>query len=160
MEFNTADICDENGDLVQVVESNMHSFGGVSKCKAEIKTIKLDEDNSGLISMLKEKGDGKIAVVDANGSFCAIVGDTLMEYAKQNNWAGIVVNGYVRDTALTSKIAIGLWALGTCPRKSSKKADFEVDIELDFGGVRFTPGDYLYADCDGIIITRKQVFTI
>ena len=157
MEFTTADICDEKNTTVQVLKPNFYSYGGISKCFGRVKTIKIDEDNTDLISMLKEQGDGQIAVVDAQGSFCAIVGDTLMGYAKENNWAGIVVNGYVRDTSLTSKIPVGLWAIGTCPLKSKKRAKSKIDIELSFGGVKFISGDYLYADCDGIILTKERI---
>ena len=154
MEFNTADICDERNTSVQVLRPGFYSYGGLKKCCGSVRTIKLDEDNSGLISLLKEQGDGQIAVVDVGGSFCAVVGDTLMGYAKQNNWAGIIVNGYVRDIANTSKIPVGLWALGTCPLKSQKKSSSNLDVALSFGGIRFVPGDYLYADCDGIIVTK------
>ena len=155
MSFITADICDEKGDLVQVLASAYRSYGGTETCHGPISTISLDEDNTGLIVMLKEPGNGRIAVVDVRASFCAVVGENLMGFALKNGWAGIVINGYVRDTLETKKIPVGLWALGTCPRKSRKKADAARDVELDFGGVQFVPGSYLYADVDGIIVLSE-----
>lgn len=155
MSFATADICDEMGEAVQVLAPDQHSFGGASSCQGKICTIWLDEDNTGLITMLKEPGDGRVAVVDVGASYCAVVGENLMGFARDNGWAGIIINGYVRDTKATQKIPVGLWALGTCPQKSRKKADAQRDIHLEFGGVHFTPGSYLYADVDGIILLDK-----
>ena len=81
-----------------------------------------------------------MAVVDAGGVYCAIVGDTLMGFAQQHNWAGIIVNGYVRDAANTVHIRVGLWALGTCPRKSQKKSPSQSHINVNFLGVDFKEG--------------------
>ena len=157
MDFNTADLCDEFGESVAVVRDDFRSFGGNRKCFGKITTIRLDEDNTALVAMLKEPGKGQVAVVDVSASFVAVVGDTLMGYARDNNWAGIIVNGYVRDIYETQKIPVGLWALGTCPLKSRKKAAAERDVALQFSGVDFTPGAYLFADEDGIIVTAENV---
>ncbi len=154
MNFDTADLCDAHSDTIKVLAPNFISFGGIEKCAGEIVTIKLDEDNSGLITLLKENGNGKIAVVDVNESYVAVVGDTLMGYAKENQWAGILINGYVRDTDNTLNIDVGLFALGSCPRKSKKKSTAIRDIELNFAGITCKSGDYLYADNDGIIISE------
>jgi regulator of ribonuclease activity A len=161
MKSYTADICDNHISEVQVLNPLFKSFGGVSMCHGEVTTIKLDEDNSSLVEMLKnENGNGDIAVVDVGGAHCAVVGDNLMGFARDNNWAGIVVNGYVRDTYITKNIPVGLWALGTYPLKSSKKAASKRDIELNFSGVTFRPGEYLYADHDGIIVMHRNVVDI
>jgi regulator of ribonuclease activity A len=152
MELYTADICDNNEDI-QVLEPIFRSFGGVSICHGKIVTIKLFEDNSDLVTLLRDKkGDGKICVVDVQGNYCAVVGETLMNYAYKNNWAGIVVNGYVRDIHKTSQIPVGLFALGTYPYKSQKKAKAKKDIELEFAGVCIKPNGILYADNDGIVV--------
>ena len=156
MSFSTADLCDEHGDGVKVLETALHSYGGVESFKGEIVTIQLDEDNSGLISILRdEKGKGRVVVVDVDAKYCAVVGDTLMGFAKKNGWSGIVINGFVRDTVITRTIPVGLMALGTCPRKSPKKSGSKRDIELNFGGVSFKVGEFLYADEDGLIVSDK-----
>ena len=161
MNFKTADLCDAFGEDAQIARPDFRSYGGVEHCFGKIRTIKLDEDNSALVEMLKnENGNGDIAVVDVGGVHCAVVGDNLMGFARDNNWAGIVVNGYVRDTYITKTIPVGLWALGTYPLKSSKKAPFKRDIELNFSGVTFRPGEYLYADHDGIIVMHRNVVDI
>lgn len=155
MKSYTADICDKYNKEVQVLDPIFNSYGGVSMCHGEITTIKLFEDNTDLIKLLRdEKGDGKICVVDVKGDYCAVVGENLMKFAYENGWAGIVINGYVRDTHETLQIPVGLFALGTYPLKSTKKADSSRDIELSFAGVTFRVGEILYADNDGII-TQK-----
>lgn len=154
MNFTTADLCDEHGEKVKVLEANLISYGGLDGFKGEIVTIKLDEDNSDLVSMLKdEKGKGRVVVVDVDANYCAVVGDTLMGFAKRNGWAGIVINGFVRDISITRTIPVGLMALGTCPRKSPKKSASKRDIELSFGGISFKSGEFLYADEDGVIVS-------
>ncbi len=157
MKFYTADLCDAYPDKVAVVAPGLRSFGGVTSCFGEITTITLDEDNAGLVALLQEEGKGRIAVVDAKGAYCAIVGDTLMGYAQKNNWAGIVVNGYVRDTENTRMIDVGLWALGTCPMKSRKKAPFARCEDVSFLDVTFHEGDILYADSDGMVVSRESL---
>ena len=153
MKSYTADICDKNNKNTQVLDPLFKSYGGVTMCHGEITTIELFEDNTDLVKLLRdEKGNGKICVVDVKGDYCAVVGETLMGYAYENDWAGIVINGYVRDTHQTSIIPVGLFALGTYPLKSTKKADSNRDIELIFAGATIRVGDTLYADNDGIII--------
>jgi regulator of ribonuclease activity A len=153
MKSYTADICDKHHKDIQVLDPIFKSYGGVSMCHGEVTTIKLYEDNTDLVQLLKnEKGNNKICVVDVQGDYCAVVGETLMGYAYENGWAGIVINGYVRDTHQTSQIPVGLFALGTYPLKSIKKATSNRDIILNFANATIKAGDTLYADNDGIVI--------
>jgi regulator of ribonuclease activity A len=157
----TADLCDLYGDGAQIAKPIFQAYGGVEYCFGQIRTIRLDEDNRCLVEMLRdEKGEGSVAVVDAKGVHCAIVGDRLMGFARENGWAGIVVNGYVRDTRETRNIPVGLWALGAYPLRSSKKSSCERDVDLEFAGVVFRPGEYLYADHDGIVVTPRNAVEI
>jgi len=160
MQYITADICDEHRDEVQVLSHDYKSYGGTETCHGPIATIKLDEENSDLITMLKEPGEGRIAVVDVDGAFYAVVGENLMKFAHENGWAGILINGYVRDTKITKTIPVGLWALGTCSRKSHDKKPAQRNIALTFGGVTFKNGEYLLADHDGIIVIDKKLLGI
>ncbi len=157
MKFQTADLCDAYRDRLQVAAPVFRSYGGVDACYGKITTIKLDTDNSALAALLKSEGNGRIAVVDADAKYCAVVGDTLMGFALKNNWRAIVVNGYVRDTKYTKNIPVGLWALGTCPKKGSRKAPALSCTELKFANIIFKEGEYLYADEDGIITSKKEL---
>lgn len=152
MEFFTADLCDELGDKVQVLEPILKSFGAKQKFSGKIETILLDEDNSDLITLLKEDGTGKVVVVDVSGVYVAVVGENLMKLALKNNWNGIVVNGYVRDITYTSKIDVGLMAIGTCPKKSQKKATGVREKTVEFGKIKFVPNHTIYVDNDGVIV--------
>ena len=157
MKSYTANICDNNPNDLQVVEPVFKSFGGVSMCHGQIRTIKLFEDNKALVELLRDtKGDGKICVVDVIGEYCAVVGETLMGYAYHNNWAGIIINGYVRDTHQTKQIPVGLWALGTYPFKSQKKQAAILNEPLEFKGTKFQNDYFLYADQDGIVVTTTD----
>jgi len=158
MNFSTADLCDEHGDRVDVLAENLLSYGGKDNFFGEVLTIQLNKDNSDLVSMLRdEEGKGRVVVVDVYARYCAVVGDTLMGYAHKNGWAGIVINGYVRDTKITKTIPVGLMALGTCPRKSPAKAPSQRGIALEFGGLTINSGDYVYADVDGVVVSRKAL---
>jgi len=158
MKSYTADICDKYPSLVQVLNPSYLSFGGVAMCHGIITTIKLFEDNKALVELLRDvNGEGKICVVDVVGDYCAVVGETLMKYAYKNNWKGIVINGYVRDTHETLQIPVGLWALGTYPFKSQKKNNAIHNETLTFGNVTFNEGEFLFADNDGIIVTKDNL---
>ena len=152
MSFYTADLCDEHHEDVQVLEHIFKSYGKREKFSGKVVTIELDEDNRGLIELLKEDGSGKVAVVDVGAKFCAVVGENLMLMAKKNGWQGIIINGYVRDTHITKGIDVGLLALGTCPKRSKKIAEAKREVELRFGGVIFKDGMKVFADHDGVIV--------
>lgn len=158
MAFFTADICDEHSDSVSVLGPGYANYGGADRCEGEIVTIKLDKNNADLISLLRdEDGTGKVVVVDIEQAYFAVVGENLMKFAHQNHYAGIIVNGYIRDTYQIREIPVALYALGTCPRKHILATRGERDIPLFFGGVQFNSGDYLYADTDGIIVSAGRI---
>lgn len=158
MTFFTADICDEHSEKTQVLGPGYKNYGGSEKCEGKIVTIKLDKNNSDLIKLLRdEDGTGKVVVVDVDQEYFAVVGENLMKFAAGNNYSGIVINGYIRDTFQIKDIPVALYALDTCPRKAIPVTSAERDIALNFGGVTFTPGEYLYADTDGIITTPEKI---
>ena len=158
MAFFTADICDEHSDRVAVLGPGYHNYGGAASCQGEIVTQTLDRNNSDLIALLRDgKGAGKVVVVDVEQAYYAVVGENLMKFAHQNDYAGIIVNGYIRDTAQIREIPVALYALGTCPRKYIPATGGERNIAVTFGGITFRPGDYLYADTDGVIVTPQKI---
>jgi regulator of ribonuclease activity A len=158
MDFFTADICDEHSDKVLVLDPEYKNYGGADKCQGEVVTIRLDKNNSELVKLLRdEDGSGKVVVVDVREEYFAVVGENLMKFAHKNNYAGIIVNGYIRDTFQIKDIPVALYALGTCPRKYIPVTDAERDVHLSFGGIGFKNGDYLYADTDGVIVTPEKI---
>lgn len=154
MEIQTADLCDANEDKVRVVALPLRSYGGLPAFSGQIATLKVFEDNTLVRSMLESAGNGRVLVIDGGGSKrCALVGDQLAVLAVNNGWAGIVVYGCIRDSKAIGTMNVGVFALGTNPKKSIKKGVGEADLEVSFGGVDFHPGSYLYADEDGIIVS-------
>ncbi len=151
----TAEICDVHGDKVQVLQPILKSYGGKERCSGEVITISLNEDNSTLKSLLQTPGKGRVAVVNVTGEYCAVVGDTLCGFAIKNDWSGIVISGYVRDTEMLKNMPIAVWALGTCPRRSSKKYHGKLDENFKIAGVEFSTGLYLYADEDGMLLADE-----
>ena len=157
MKFYTADLCDKYPELVHVLDPIMKSYGGAKRVMGQIVTVKLSGSNKTLVELLKSEGAGQIAVVDVDATYTAVVGDNLMKFAYENNWAGIVINGYVRDTKNTKEIDVGLFALGTCPKKTMEPKEGSLHDTVSFGGVTFNEGDYLYADRDGIIVSAMPL---
>ena len=158
MTFFTADICDEYSEQVSVLGPGYSNFGGASKCQGQVVTIKLDKNNSDLISLLRdEDGTGKVVVVDVEQEYFAVVGENLMKFAHKNNYSGIVINGYIRDTFQITDIPVALYALGTCSRKSIPVTSGARELSLSFGGITINHGDYLYADTDGVIVTAEKI---
>jgi len=157
MKFYTADLCDKYPNDVHVLEPILKSFGGAKRVMGQIVTVKLSGSNKTLIELLKSEGAHQIAVVDVDANYTAVVGDNLMKFAHENNWAGIIINGYVRDTKNTKEIDVGLFALGTCPKKTMEPGEGSLHVTINFGGVSFNEGDYLYADRDGIIVSATPL---
>lgn len=156
--IQTADLCDAHEDKVSVVAPMFRSFGGRSAFGGPISTLKLFEDNALVRTALASPGNGRVLVVDGGGSQrCALVGDQLGELGVKNGWAGVVVYGCIRDSKMLGGMDLGVFALGTHPRKSIKRNVGEVDIPVTFGGVTFVPGHYLYADEDGVIVSAEAL---
>jgi len=154
----TADFCDTHPDSVSVLGPGYSNYGGAPMCQGEVVTVWLDRNNSDLITLLRdEKGHGKVVVVDSDQAYYAIVGEKLMQFAQKNGYAGIILNGYIRDTVQIKDIPVALYALGTCSRKSIPVTSGKRNITLSFGGVEFRPGDYVYADTDGVIVTAAAL---
>ena len=158
MTFFTADICDEYSEKVTVLGPGYSNYGGAKRCQGEVVTIKLDRNISDLIPLLRDvDGTGKVVVVDVDQAYYAVVGENMMKFAHKSNYAGIIVNGYVRDVSLISDIPVALYALGTCSRKYIHATSGEQGVTLSFGGVEFNAGDYLYADTDGVIVAAEKI---
>lgn len=155
MDFKTADLLDDNEDkALQVVQPGFHNFGGRNKFSGEIITIKIHEDNSLVCELVAIDGKGKVLVVDGGGSTrCALLGDMLAEKAVKNGWNGIIVYGLIRDSVDIGKMDIGVKALGTLPLKSVKRGFGVKGEPVHFHDVTFTPGQYVYSDEDGIIVS-------
>lgn len=158
MEFQTADLCDANEGTIRVVAPMFRSYGGRKAFGGAIATLKVFEDNSLVRTALEGPGNGKVLVIDGGGSMrCALVGDQLGVLAVKNGWAGVIVYGCIRDSRAIGTMALGAFALGTHPLKSIKKGVGEADIPVTFGGVTFVPGEYVYADEDGVVVSPTSL---
>ena len=156
--LKTADLYDEYGNDLSICEPIFGDFGGHIDFHGRIRTLKCFEDNSKVREMLGEPGNGDVLVVDAGGSMrCAMLGDLLAEKAVKNGWAGVVMYGCIRDSAEIAEMALGVKAMATHPAKSEKKGVGEPDVPVTFAGVSFNPGEYLYADSDGIVVSKEPV---
>jgi regulator of ribonuclease activity A len=153
-DFRTTDLCDEHGAAVQVAEPLFQSFGGRRRFAGPAATIRCLDDNSRVREAVAEPGAGRILVVDGAGSRrCALLGDLLGAKAVANGWSGVIVNGCVRDTAALAGMDLGVLALAALPRRSDKRGLGEREVPVSFAGVAVRPGDYLYADEDGLIVS-------
>lgn len=149
----TADLVDEIGPDVRSCDTQFQNLGGRTEFFGPVVTVRCFQDNALLKSVLGEPGEGRVLVIDGDASVhTALVGDLIAELGRSNGWAGVVVNGAIRDSAIVATMNFGCKALGTNPRKSTKTGDGQRDVTVSFGGVDFSPGDLLYADSDGIVL--------
>jgi regulator of ribonuclease activity A len=156
--MNTTDLSDAHPDDVQIPEPIFGDFGGEVKFHGPIATVKTFEDNTLVRAALETPGNGRVLVVDGGGSMrCALLGDNLAKLAIDNNWKGIVINGCLRDSESIGELPIGVKALAVHPRKSLKKNYGWSEVPVSFAGVTFTPGHWLYADMDGMIVSAKKL---
>lgn len=149
----TADLVDDIGPDVRSCDLQLRQFGGRPEFAGRVTTVRCFQDNALLKSVLSEPGDGGVLVIDGDGSLhTALVGDVIAALGRDNGWSGLIVNGAVRDASTLRTLDIGVKALGTNPRKSTKTGAGEREVPVEFGGVTFTPGDVAYSDDDGIVV--------
>ena len=158
MNKTPCDISDKLHPDVQYLKPIYKSYGAKTSFSGHIVTVKCYEDNSLVEETLNTHGKGSVLVIDAGGSMnCAMLGDKRAADAIKNEWEGILVHGLIRDSATINGMEIGVRALGVCPLKSVKKGAGDSNLIVNFSGVTFTPGEYLYADEDGVIVIKEKV---
>jgi len=158
MTFKTADLSDANEGRVQVVAPGLASFGARKRFAGPMVTIRAQGDYSQVRAQTHAPGGGRVLVVDNDGRLdCAVCGDLLAAAASENGWAGIVVNGCIRDAADIDAMDIGVKTLAVFPRRGSKDGRGDVDVEVEFLGAAFRPGEYLYSDEDGILLSAEAL---
>lgn len=163
MSFATTDLCDDNIPLLEdgrlaVLPPSFRHFGKRVRFSGRVTTLKVFEDNALVRAMLETQGNGNVLVVDGGGSLrCALVGGQLALLAQDNGWAGIIVDGCVRDSEEINSCEVGVRALATHPRRSVKKGAGERNVRVQICGVPVNPGDWIYADADGVLVAQQKL---
>lgn len=168
MDFATCDLCDlhkaDSSGGFRVIPPAFTDFGGVRKFAGPVATVKCFEDNTLVKAAVDSPGFvdtpqgrvGKVLVVDGGGSLRrALLGGNLGAAAARNGWAGVVIDGCVRDTAELAGHAVGIRALAAMPLPTEKRNEGQADVAVQLQGVWIRPGDWLYADEDGIVVAAK-----
>ena len=152
--YITPDLCDAYPESVQVLEPMFSNFGGRDSFGGEIVTIKCFEDNSRVKEQAELNGKGKVLVVDGGGSLRhALLGDMIAEKASKNGWEGLVIYGCIRDVDVLAQTDLGVQALASHPLKSVRRGLGDVNVPVTFAGVTFRPGEFIYADNNGVIVS-------
>jgi regulator of ribonuclease activity A len=153
MATSTADLSDEDREGLRPCTLQLRSFGRHAAFSGPVSTVRCLDDNGLVRAAVVQPGDGRVLVVDGGGSLrTALVGDSVAALAVTNGWAGILVNGAVRDVTGLAVADLGVLALGTCPRRGERTGDGQVDIAVRFGDAVFSPGAMLHADEDGVLV--------
>ena len=156
--ISTPDLCDAHEADVRVLEPMFVNYGGVDAFGGEVVTVKCFEDNSLVKEQLATPGNGRVLVVDGGGSLRrALMGDMIAESAVKNGWSGVVVYGAIRDVDAIGSLPLGTQALGSIPLKTEKRGIGDLNVPVRFAGVDIKPGDYLYADNNGVIVSSRSL---
>lgn len=157
MSWTTPDLCDIHAE-VAVAEPLFRDYGGKAAFCGRVVTLNCYEDNSRVRDLVATDGRGKVLVVQGGGSLRrSLLGDMLAERAVANGWNGFLINGCVRDVEALAKLPLGVKALAACPLKTEKLGKGEVEVEVRFAGIVFRPGQWLYADGNGVIVADRDL---
>ena len=158
MDILTPDLCDAYPDQVNVLEPMLFNFGGHNAFSGKIVTVKCFEDNSRVKEAAGKAGKGKVMVVDGGGSMRrSLLGDMIAENAVKNGWEGFVIYGCIRDVDAIGALKLGVQAMAAMPLKTDKRGIGDLNIPVTFGGVTFNPGEYVYADNNGVIVSATPL---
>lgn len=160
--FATCDLCDahknDSSGTFRVLPPVFRDFGGVHKFAGPVSTVKCHEDNTLVKAAVDSPGEGRVLVVDGGGSLRrALVGGNLGAAAARNGWAGVVVDGCVRDVKELALCDTGIRALASMPLPTEKRNEGQRDVAVQVQGVWVRPGDWLYADEDGIVVSSHSL---
>lgn len=158
MTRSICDLADDHPELARIAEPVFRDFGMKRRFSGQIATLRCLDDNMLLRRTLSTAGNGRVMVVDGGGSLRrALVGDKLAGLMIDNHWAGIVVNGAARDVEHLCEMPVAVRALNICPAKPGQSGTGEQNVELNFAGVTFRPGEWLYADENGLIVSAEPL---
>ncbi len=165
----TCDLCDvhktESAAIAngfRVLSPVFMAFGGHRRFAGRVQTATAPDDNSRVKELVQSAGEGRVLVVDGGVSSSAhvrraLLGGELARAAAQNGWAGVVVQGGVRDAAELAATPLGIAALALCPMPTDRKGLGDVGVAVQVGGQKVKPGDWLYADEDGIVVADRSL---
>jgi regulator of ribonuclease activity A len=160
--FSTCDLCDahegEASGALRVLAPTLRPFGAERPFCGPVHTLRALEDNSRVRDAVNSPGQGRVLVIDGGGSLRhALVGGNLAVAAAQNGWAGIVVDGCVRDAAELRAAGIPIRALALMPLRTAKRGEGQAGEPVQIQGAWVRPGDWLYADEDGIVVADRKL---
>ena len=155
----TADLCDAYMPNLKVVKPiGFKNYGKKNSFCGQIVTVKVFEANELIRAILEEDGNGKVLVVDGGGSDRrALVGGNIAAMAQENGWSGVIINGAIRDVLEIAEVDMAVLALYSNPYRSAKELQGERDLTLHFADADFVPGQFIYADEDGIVLSEKEL---
>ncbi|MDT8999230.1 ribonuclease E activity regulator RraA [Paucibacter sp. APW11] len=159
MEFSTCDLCDAHksdaSGALRVMPGGLYrSYGGVAKFAGTISTVRCLDDNTAVKAAVESPGQGRVLVVDGGASMQrALLGGQLARAAAANGWAGLLIHGCVRDLAELRAAPLGILALAHVPMPTDRKGQGITDVALQLHGLPIRPGEWLYADDDGVLIS-------
>jgi regulator of ribonuclease activity A len=157
-QFTTADLYDAFDTRCSSCSTQFKQYGGRRTFSGQIRTVKTLDDNVLVRRMLETSSQGEVLVVDGSGYLgSALLGDMMASLGVKNGWSGVVILGAVRDVSALGQMDFGVKALGSNPKRSAKKGAGQIDSPLSFGDVTFTPGQWLYSDDDGILVSNEKL---
>lgn len=159
-DWTTPDLCDDHHPhWLRVLDGGLlRTFGGRESFSGPVETLSCFEDNSFVKSLLNSPGEGRVLVVDGGGSLRrALLGDLIAKAGVENGWAGLVINGAVRDVEVLRTLDIGVQAIAPVPVRTDKRDLGDVGVPVTFGGVTFKSGQYVYADANGVVVADKPL---
>jgi len=158
MSHSVPDICDEFYEEIRVLDPVFRDFGARRRFCGQIVTVKCFEDNSLVRDLARTPGHGRVIVVDGGGSTRrALLGDELAASAARNGWSGLLIYGCVRDVEILETIDLGIKALGSIPVRTDKRGEGQLDLPVQFAGAQIVPGEYLYADANGVVVAVRDL---
>ncbi len=156
MNLSTPDLCDKYSAEVRVLTPMFNNYGGKAAFCGEVVTVKCFEDNSLVKQQAATAGEHRVMVVDGGGSLRrALLGDMIAENALKNGWSGFIIFGCIRDVDEIAKLDLGVQALNCHPLKTEKRGVGDLNVPVTFGGVTFNPGEFVYADSNGVLVSTK-----
>ena len=153
----TGDLCDAHKSssdaAFRVLPPVFRDYGKHVRFAGPISTVKCFEDNTLVKAALEEPGLGRVLVVAGGGSLArALVGGLIGAAAAKNGWAGVVVDGCVRDSAELAQCEVGIRALALIPMPTERRQQGLRDVPVQLQGVWVRTGEMLVADEDGMVV--------
>jgi len=128
------------------------------KISGRVVTVKTKQDDWGTsLKAIETAKKGEIVFICCDGDEIGIWGELFSKYAQKKGIQSTVIYGAMRDVAAVRELNYPVFSRSVVPHAGTPRAEGEINISLDCGGVKVKTGDWIFGDDCGVVVVAEEL---